>query len=161
LTSALLLIPESENRRYGKDPAGTELYLHVDLPVTGDGPTPGIPEHAGLPTWYGRFDAALEVPEVLARFLESIGLTIHDSPAARFAVQIQARVRNQLGIEEVADFGNLQILTPRRYSVQFDGWAVADPEGKLAGAISKRFLAQLCESVGRTGYDTVLAALPD
>lgn len=73
----------------------------------------------------------------------------------------EGRVVNQLGIEEIVNFGDLKILTPRKYSVQFDGWAVADPAGKSAGALSKRFVTELCESVGRTGYGDVVAALPD
>ncbi len=41
--------------------------------------------------------------------------------------------------------------------MQFGGWAVADQQGKAASAISRRFLTELCESTGRTGYDDILA----
>jgi PIN like domain len=159
--SALLLMPDSEIRRYGTDPSGAELYLHIDLPMTENADSSASQERVGLTEWHERFTSALGVPDILARFLEGIGLTVLDEPEAKFAVQIQGRVVNQLGIEEVVDFDNFEALTPRKHSVQFDGWAVADPAGKLAGALAKRLLTDLCESVGRTGYDTILAGLPD
>lgn len=161
IASALLLLPESGVRRYGKDQAGAELYLHIDLPMNGGVPVGGVPERAGLAEWHDRFIAALALPGLLGRFLDSIGLTTSDEPAARFAVQIQARVVNQLGIEEVVDFGELPSLSQSRYSVQFDGWAVADPEGRPGPAISKRLLTELCESIGRSGYGPLLDGLTD
>ena len=141
--------------RDGKDRAGAELYLHVDLPMKD-----GAPVRAGLAEWHDRFIAALGLPGLLTRFLESVGLTTSGDPAARFAVQIQARTLATAGLDEIVDFGDLAVLSPRKYSMQFDGWAVADKQGKAAGAISRRFLTELCESTGRTGYEGILADLP-
>jgi hypothetical protein len=159
--SALLLMPDSGLSGYGRDPDGAELYLHVNLPVKNSDDGSGEPESANLAEWYQRFTSALALPEILAQFLESIGLPVREEPCAKFALQIQGRVVNQLGIEELVDFGDLEALTPLKHSVQFDGWALADPDGKPAGALAKRFLTDLCESVGRTGYDEILAGLPD
>jgi len=62
-------------------------------------------------------------------------------------------------VDELIDFDGLAVLSPQRYSMQFDGWAVADQQGKTASAVSKRFLTELCESTGRTGYESFLAGL--
>jgi hypothetical protein len=91
--------------------------------------------------------------------LEGIDLTVRGEPAARCAVQVEARVTEATGLDELIDFGNLAVLSPRRYLMQFSGWAVADQEGKAASAISRRFLTELCESTGRTGYGSVVAGL--
>lgn len=159
--SALLLMPEAGLSGLGRNLDGAELYIHINLLMTMNADGTGSPESGSLADWYRRFAIALRVPEILAQFLESIGLPIRDEPNAKFALQIQGRTANQLGIEEVVDFGNLEALTPRKYSAQFDGWAVADTAGKPANSLAKRFLSDLCESVGRTGYDGLLARLPD
>jgi len=57
-------------------------------------------------------------------------------PAARFAIQLQARSLATIGLNEIVDFGDLAVLSPRKYSVRFDGWAVADEQGKATGAVS-------------------------
>lgn len=158
LASALLLMPESGIMRYGTEPAGAELYLHIDLPVPD---SDQAPERVSLPEWYKRFTVALGVPVALARFLTKGGVKVFNEPQAKFAVQIQGRDLSQVGLEEVVDFDNLEALTPRKYSAQFDGWAIADPIGKQPGALAKQFLSDLCESVGRTGYDAILAQLPN
>ncbi len=152
--SALLLLPERGIMRYGQERAGAELYLHINLPMED-----GVPVRRGIAEWDDRFTAALAVPVLLARFLEGIGLTTSGDPAARCAVQVEARVTAATGLDEVIDFGNIAVLSPRKYSMQFSGWVVADQEGKTASAISRRFLTELCESTGRTGYESVLAAL--
>ena len=154
LASALLLLPEQGIMRYGKDRAGAELYLHVDLPVKD-----GVPVRVRLAEWYNRFTAALAVPGLLARFLDGAGLTASGDPATRFAVQIRARATATAGLDEIVDFGDLAVLSPRKYSMQFDGWAIADQQGKAASAISRRFLTELCECTGRTGYEDILAEL--
>jgi hypothetical protein len=161
VASALLLMPESGLSAYGRNPDGAELYLHVNLPVKESDDGSGEPVSVSLAEWYQRFTSALALPEILAQFLENIGLAVREEPRAKFALQIQGRVVNQLGIEELVNFGDLGVLTPRKHSVQYDAWALADPEGKPAGALAKRFLTDLCESVGRTGYDEILARLPD
>jgi hypothetical protein len=152
LASAFLLLPERGIMRYGQDRAGAELYLHVDLPMHD-----GVPVKSGITEWAEWFTAALTLPGMLARFLESVGLATSGDPAARFAVQIKARVTAATGLDEVVDFDDLAVLSPRKYSMQFDGWVVADQQGKSAGAASRRFLIELCESTGRTGYESVLA----
>ena len=154
--SALLLLPERGIMPYGKDRAGAELYLHVDLPMKD-----GAPVRAGLAEWHDRFVAALELPGLLSRFLVSVGLMTSGDPAARFAVQLQARSQATIGLDEIVDFGDLAVLSPRKYSVQFDGWAVTDEQGKATDAVSRRFVTELCESTGRTGYESVLADLTD
>ena len=154
--SALLLLPERGIMRYGKDRAGAELHLHVDLPMKDS-----VPVRAGLAEWHDRFIAALGLPGLLSRFLDSVGLAASGDPAAKFAMHLQARGPATIGLDEIVDFGDLAVLSPRRYSVQFDGWAVADEQGKAAGALSRRFLTELCESTGRTGYEGILADLPD
>lgn len=156
IASALLLLPERGIMRYGRDRPGGELCLHVDLPMKD-----GAPVKAGLAEWYDRFIAALVLPGLLSRFLESTGLMTSGVPAARFAVQLQARSLATIGLDETVDFGDLAVLSPRKYSMQFDGWAVADGQGKAAGAVSRRFLTELCESTGRTGYERILADLTD
>ena len=154
LASALVLLPEQGIMRYGKDRAGAELYLHVDLPTKDC-----VPVRAGIAEWHDRFTAALAIPGLLARFVERADLTASGDPAARFAVQILAGVTAATGLDEIVDFGDLAVLSPRRYSMQFDGWAVADRQGKAADAISRRFLIELCECTGRTGYEGILAEL--
>lgn len=154
--SALLLLPERGTIPYGKDHAGAELYLHVDLPVKD-----GEPARAGLAEWHGRLISALGLPGFLSRFLESAGLLTSGDPAPRFAMQFQAGSLAAIGLDEMVDFGDLAVLSPRKYSVQFDGWAVANEQGKAAAAVSRRFLTELCESTGRTGYESVLADLAD
>jgi hypothetical protein len=154
--SALLLLPERGVMRDGKDSAGAELYLHVDLPMEDS-----VPVRAGLAEWHDRFIAALELPGLLSRFLDSVGLAVSGDPAARFAIYLRARGLATIGLDEIVDFGDLAVLQPRRYSVQFDGWAVADEQGKAAGAVSRRFLTELCENTGRTGYEGVLTDLAD
>jgi WD domain, G-beta repeat len=154
LASALLLLPEQGIKPYGKDHAGAELYLHVDLPVKA-----GVPAKAGITEWHDRFTVALSIPALLARFLERAGLPTSGTPATRFAMHIQARTTASMGLDEIVDFGNLAVLLPRKYSMQFDGWAVADQQGKTADAISRRFVTELCECTGRTGYEGILAEL--
>ena len=146
--SALLLLPEQGIMRYGKDRAGAELYLHVDLPMKD-----GTPVRPGLAEWHDRFTAALGFVGLLSRFLNGVGLITSGDPAPRFAVQLQARSQATTGLDEIVDFGDLAVLSPRKYSMQYDGWAVADEQGKTAGAVSRRFLTELCESTGRTGYE--------
>ena len=154
LASVFLLLPERGIMSYGKDRAGAELYMHVDLPLKN-----GVPVKVGLAEWYARFAAAMDLPRLLARFLASASITARADPAARFAVQVQARTTAPTGLDEIVDFGELPVLSPRRYSMQFDGWAVADLQGKPADAISRRFLTELCESTGRTGYENLLSGL--
>ena len=154
LAFALLLLPEQGIMRDGKDRAGAELYLHVDLPAKD-----GVPVRVRLAEWYNRFTAALAVPGLLARFLDGAGLTASGDPTTRFAVQIRARATATAGLDEIVDFGDLAVLSPRKYSMQFDGWAIADQQGKAASAISRRFLTELCECTGRTGYEDILAEL--
>jgi len=154
LASVQLLLPERDIMRYGHDRRGAELYLHIALPLKGDAPV-----KRGIMEWGEWFTAALAVPGLLARFLERIGLTTSGEPAVRFAVQVRSRVTAATGVDELIDFGDMAVLSPRRYSMQFDGWAVADQQGKAASAISKRFLGELCESTGRTGYEDFLAQL--
>jgi PIN like domain len=161
IASALLLMPESGIMRYGTESTGAELYLHIDLPMADSDQAPDSPERVGLPGWYERFTAALEIPDALAWFLTGGGLKVFDEPQAKFAVQIQGRGLSQVGLEEVVDFDNLEALMPRKYSARFDGWAIADPIGKRPGVLAKQFLSDLCESVGRTGYDAILAQLPN
>jgi hypothetical protein len=68
----------------------------------------------------------MALPGLLSRFLEGVGLVTSGDPAARFAMQVQARSVATIGLDEIVDFGDLDVLSPRKYSVQFDGWAVAD-----------------------------------
>jgi hypothetical protein len=154
LASALLLLPERGVTQYGKDPAGAELYVHVTLPAKD-----GVPVKAGIAEWHSRFTAALSIPRLLAEFLPSAGLVPAGDPAARFAMQLQARPDAATGLDEIVDFDGLAVLSPRRYAMQFDGWAVADQLGKTAEAVSRRLVTELCECTGRTGYEGVLAKL--
>jgi hypothetical protein len=154
VASAFLLLPEREIMRSGTERAGAELYIHADLPTKD-----GVPVRAGLAEWHDRFTAAMALPGLLVRFLAGAGLTAGAEPAARIAVQIKARSTAATGVDEVVDFGDLPVLSPRRHSWQFDGWAVADPQGKPADAISIRLLTELCESTGRTGYGKLLSNL--
>jgi hypothetical protein len=154
LASALLLLPEQDIRG-GKSRTVAELYLHVDLPTKG-----GVPVKVDIAGWHDRFTSSLAIPGALARFLKRVGLATSGNPAVRFGVQLQAGVTAAIGLDEIVDFGDLAFLSPRKYSMQFDGWAVADPRGKAADAISRRFITELCECTGRTGYEGILAELP-
>jgi hypothetical protein len=153
LASVLLLVPEQGIRRYGQNQRGAELYLHVDLPIQD-----GVPVKRTIAKWHRWFIAALVVPGLLARFLESVGIIVSGDPSPRFALQIKARV-GLTGLDEIVNFGDLAVLSPRKCSMQFEGWAVADPQGKSASSVTRRFLTELCESTGRTGYESVLAGL--
>ena len=53
LASVLLLLPESGVRRYGKDQAGAELYLHIDIPMNG-----GVPVGVFRSVWAWRSGTA-------------------------------------------------------------------------------------------------------
>jgi hypothetical protein len=154
LASAQLLLPEQGIMRYGLDRRGAELYLHIALPLKD-----GAPVKRRIVEWGAWFTDALAVPGLLARFLEGVGTTTSGEPAVRSAVQIRAKVTAATGVDELIDFDGLAVLSPQRYSMQFDGWAVADQQGKTASAVSKRFLTELCESTGRTGYESFLAGL--
>ncbi len=60
-----------------------------------------------------------------------------------------------------ADVSRLTPLAADRTQAQFDGWAVADSDGKTAGAIAKSFLREMCEGEGREGSEEILAGSPD
>jgi hypothetical protein len=113
--------------------------------------------------FYGRdpkcFTMALALPNALARFLEDLGLTTSDDPPVKFTVQVQARPLTA-SMTEIVDVRSLTPISEGRMSVQFDGWAVARADGETAGAISKRFIRQMCEDMGREGYEDILADLP-
>ena len=156
VASAMLLLPDPAIGRYGTDRRGAELVLHVDLPLRG-----GVPVKAGLPKWHERFTYGLALPRELARWLDDLGLRPSGEPAARFAVQVQARTSVPSGMEEIVDTSTLTPLFPPRYSPQFDGSAMAGQDGRTAGGISKQFVREMCEDIGRTGYETILAGLPE
>jgi hypothetical protein len=155
VASALLLVPVAGQSFYGRDPHCAELVVHVDLPVKD-----GVPLIADLPEWHRRFSMALALPGTLARFLQDLGLTAFDDPPVKFSVQVQARPLTA-GMSEIFDIRHLTPISGGRTSVQFDGWAVADPGGKTAGVVAKSFIRQMCEDMGQEGYEETLTGLPE
>jgi hypothetical protein len=145
--SAVLLLPDGDRK-------GAELILHIDLPMKD-----GVPVQVSLSTWHQRFAAALAVPAELARYLEDLGLKAND-PATRFAIQVQARTVSPEGMEEIVDTSVFAPISQARFFPQFDGWAVADPNGITASEISKEFLRELCKGMGRTVAEGFLFGLP-
>jgi hypothetical protein len=146
LASAQLLLPEQGIMRYGHDRRGAELYLHIALPLKD-----GAPVKRGIVEWGAWFTDALAVPGLLARFLEGVGITTSGEPAVRSAVQIRAKVTAATGVDELIDFDDLAVLSPRRCSMQFDCWAVADQQGKTASAVMPAFPLETSESPGSIG----------
>lgn len=155
VASAMLNLPIAGQSFYGRDPKCAELVVHVDLPMKD-----GEPVIGGLPEWHRRFTRALALPAELARFLEGLGLTTSDDPPVKFAIQVQARPITA-GMTEIVDVSLLRPISGGRMSVQFDGWAVAEANGKTAGAIARSLLREMCEGMGREGYEEILVGLPE
>jgi len=72
---------------------------------------------------------------------DDLGLVIHDDPAARVGVLLNAA----RSMTELVDTGLLHTLPGAVPSGQFLGYAIADRTGRPASDIARTMLAQLCE----------------
>jgi hypothetical protein len=153
VASAMLLLPEAGRSRFGSDPRCAEFALHIE-PRTSDGTTAAA---AGLAEWHDRFARALTVPEALAHFLRNqLGLATPDEPAAQAGLWLNA----PRALTQLVDVGSLKTLPGSAQSNWFIGYAVADPQGKSAGAAAVDFLGQLCDfTMHLDGWEPLVAPL--
>jgi hypothetical protein len=154
VATAMLVLPVTGQSYRGRLRCA-ELVLHVDLPMKDGQPVIAEPEE-----WHRRVTTALGLPGALVQFLEDLGMTTSDDPAVKLVFQVQARPTSA-GMTEIFGVSRLRTMSGGRASGQFDGWAVAVTEGKTAGAVAKSFVRQMCEEIGREGYEEILAGLPE
>ncbi len=153
VASALMRLPQSGLRSYGRDQRFAELVVDVE-PRTKDDEAVGP---ANLTVWFERLTWALAIPSALTKFLsKDVGLVSFDDPPAQFGIWL----RTQHSITELVDTEALKSLPGQPPPNCFIAYAIANPEGKSATGIALDFLTQLCDhTLHLDGYEPVLRAL--
>lgn len=144
MASARLEVPD---RRpcYGRDRRCAMLILHVE---------PHDTEGAFAPTekpevWANRFACALEIPEILARFLGGLSLRTSGEPPAQLGVRLQSPG----DIAEMIDITGLKQLPGGQHSSEVISFLIAEPNGSTAKdaaiAMMKHTLLYALKAEGR------------
>jgi hypothetical protein len=152
VAEARLVLPEADMpARAGTEPNSAELILHIE-PRAADG-TPAA--SVGFAEWQGRFGRMLELPSMLAYFLDSsLELATRDDPAAKFALVLETPAGR---LTDLVDLGDRKPLPGGQVMNQFMGWAVAEPDGKSTGGTARDLIGELCE--GALALDDFESAL--
>jgi hypothetical protein len=150
---ARLLLPEAGMSTYGSDSRRAEFILCVEPRTANGQPAPALT----LSAWHERVVQALGVPASVADFLtEDLGLKTSDDPAAQFGIcLIPTR-----SMAELVDAEGCVTLPGASPVPHFMGFAVADADGRPAGAAAQDFLRQLCDyTLKLDNYEPTLAAI--